>query len=309
MPNDKPVDYFARPGEETRAFAFQPVDAARAITLSKAQIEHFNTNGFIAPLPVFGADEMAPIREYFDDLIDTVVSSDDRRNSYSINAYHLVCEGLYDLVVEPRILDYVQDILGPNFVAWGSQVFCKLPGDRSEIPLHQDAPYWPFTSTKSVTVWLAIDDVDVENASMEFVPGSHLLGPLPHVELALDGSRVLKHAVAEPARFSERYHDVMTAGSCSLHTDLLLHGSPPNASERRRAGLTMRYTAADVGIMPGAESWLKPTVHCRGDIPGRWPHRRPPAGEHPEKMAAFTGTFDGNPPDTSTAPDRSRAQP
>ncbi len=160
----------------------------------------------------------------------------------------------------------------------------------------RDATYWPFTPTKSVTAWLAIDDVDAGNAAMEFAPGSHRLGPLPHESLALDGTRVLDRAVVDPDRFADRYVNAVPAGSISLHNDLLLHGSPPNHSSRRRAALTIRYTAAEVEVVPGWESWQKPALHGRGN-PSGWPHWHRPDGEQPGKMASFTGIFDGNPPD------------
>ena len=40
--------------------------------------------------------------------------------------------------------------------------------------------------------------------------------------------------------------DELKAGEVSLHSDLLLHGSEANHSDRRRCGLTLRYCAADV---------------------------------------------------------------
>ncbi len=165
-------------------------------------------------------------------MAEGVLEADDPRNAYSINTYHMVCRGLYDLVVEPRILDLVEHILGPDFVCWGSHAFCKLPGDRKAIPMHQDAIYWPWRPAHSVTVWLAIDDVDEENAAMQFVRGSHLHGPLPHEERPLDGSRVLQHAAVDPDRYGTRVSNTLAAGEVSLHSDLLLHGSPPNASRR-----------------------------------------------------------------------------
>ena len=284
-------------GEDPRVLRFVPAEPVSAQTLTAEQVEHYNREGFISPIPVFDADEAAVRRAYIDGLLDDVIQAHDRRNSYSINAYHLVCEGLYDIVMEPRLHALVRDIIGPDVICWGTQVFAKLAGDTKEVPVHQDAIYWPFTPTKSVTVWLALDDVDAGNAAMEFVPGSHRLGPQEHRSLALDGTRVLDRTVVDQDRFTDRYVNAMPAGSISLHNDLLLHGSPPNHSDRRRAALTLRYTAAGVGVVPGYEQWQISAVHCCGDIGERWPHWRRPPGEHPEKMSSFTGGFDGNPPD------------
>jgi len=289
------TDFSTKAEGDPRALRFFPADADAARTLTGPQVDRFNRDGFLSGLRAFDEREISEIRAYFDDLLDAVLGADDRRNAYSINAYHLVCAGIYDLLLTPILLDYGEDILGPTFGCWGSHAFCKLAGDPMEVPLHQDATYWPLTPSRSVTVWLALDDADEDNGAMQFVPGSHLEGPLPHEELALDGSRVLKRQVVDPDRYGERTTNGLEAGQVSLHSDLLLHGSGPNRSDRRRAGLTIRYAAGEVKPLAGWEAWFKPAVHCRGELPGHWPHRRRPSGEEPEKMAAFTGDFDGNP--------------
>lgn len=289
------TDFATEAGEDPRDLRFFPADPDAARTLSPARIEQFDRDGYLSGLPAFSPDEIGSLRAYFDDLIASVLAADDRRNAYSINTYHMVCARLYDVLKTPVLLDYVQDILGPVFGCWGSHLFCKLPGDPMEVPLHQDATYWPLTPSRSVTVWLALDDADEENAAMQFVPGSHTAGPLPHDELPLDGSRVLKRQVVDPERHGERVTNALKAGEVSLHSDLLLHGSRANRSDRRRAGLTLRYAAGEVKPLPGWEFWFMPAVHCRGDLPEHWPHRARPSGEHPEKMSAFTGDFDGNP--------------
>ena len=48
-------------------------------------------------------------------------------NSYSINGWQQYCPGIYDLVMEPRILDYVEDLLGPNLICTMTHYFCKMP--------------------------------------------------------------------------------------------------------------------------------------------------------------------------------------
>ncbi len=294
------IDRKPDPLDGDRDLQFHPADPARAKTLSPEQVEHYNKQGFVAPLEVFTAEEAGRIRRYIDDLLDTVLSAGDHRNSYSINTYHLVCQGMYDLTVEPRILDYVEDILGPNFVCWGSHLFAKMPGDGKVVPFHQDAVYWPLTPSKTVTAWLAIDDADAENAAMQFVPGSHLQGAIEHEQLGLDGTRVLGRQAKDPERFGEPVLDELRAGQISLHSDLLLHGSAANASNRRRAGLTLRYAAADVRLIEGYEDWRKTAVHCRaGDPDDFWYNRRRPDGERPELMADVWGEFDGTPVDAS----------
>jgi non-haem Fe2+, alpha-ketoglutarate-dependent halogenase len=277
------------------ALKFSPADPLSAHTLHADEIRRFNRDGFVSPLRSFDTADTNALRDYIDGLLDAVVSAPDKRNSYSINSYHIVCQRLYDLIKTPILLDYVEDILGPNFVCWGMHLFAKQPHDPMAVPLHQDAIYWPLTPANSVSVWIAIDDVDEENSAMQFVPGSHLLGALPHETKALDGTRVLKRQVVNPESYGPRVGNVLRAGEVSIHSDLLLHGSEANRSARRRAGLTIRYTSAEVRILPNWEHWISVAVHCRGDVPSPWPNWPRPEGEHPESMEAIWGEFDGTP--------------
>lgn len=279
---------FVRPDPDERELRFVSASPEAARTLTPEQVRSYNDDGIVGPLPVLDADRTREVARYVTDLVDSVVAAPDARDSYSINAYHLACRGLHDLILTPSLLDYVEDILGPDVVCWGTTVFCKLPGDPKEVVLHQDAAYWPFTPTRTVTAWLAIDDVDEENSAMQVVPGSHRHGALDHEDLSLDGTRVAKRQVVGAAGYTERYVNRLAAGQASLHSDLLLHGSPPNRSNRRRTGLTMRYAAADVRTLPGWEWWYGGAVHCRGTVPSWWPNRRRPSGEHPHLMPMLT---------------------
>jgi hypothetical protein len=92
----------------------------------------------------------------------------------------------------------------------------------------------------------------------------------------------------------ETFVNELRAGSASLHSDLLLHRSPPNRSNRRRAALALRYGPPSMRSVPGFESWGRTAVPCRDPLPEWWTACPPPDGEHPELMADLVGAFDGN---------------
>ncbi|MEM7032966.1 MAG: phytanoyl-CoA dioxygenase family protein [Chloroflexota bacterium] len=271
-------DAFPELERERRYF---PVGVDNPQKLSQSQIRQFNDKGYICPLDVFTPVEAEAHRRYFDQLMKT--AAERGYDSYAINGWHKYCQGVYDLVTEDRILDYVQDLLGENLVCWGTHYFNKLPGDGKRVSWHQDASYWPLTPSKTVTVWLAIDDADVENGAMQVIPGSHLQAQVAFAESAEAENNVLNQTVPD----AEKYGDppvtlAMKAGQMSLHTDWLLHGSEPNMSNRRRCGLTMRFVPADVRALKG---WNRNSVICRGsDASGHWPdHPRPIGDQIPER--------------------------
>lgn len=140
----------------------------------------------------------------------------------------------------------IKDLIGENVIGWGSHFFCKLPGDGKRVSWHQDSSYWPLTPSMAVTAWLAIDDASVENACMRYIPRSHHLGHLTYTLSEGDEANVLNQTVAGAETLGEPVNVELKAGEISIHSDLLLHGSEANESNKRRCGLTLRYCPAIV---------------------------------------------------------------
>lgn len=265
---------YAALDELNRELRFFPADAAKAKTMTKAQAEHFNANGIVHPFTIYDETEAAENCKYFDWMIAEVEKANDGRNAYSINGYQAKCQKLYDMVVDPRILDLVEDILGPNIVCWGTHFFCKMPGDPKLVAWHQDASYWPLSPSKTVTVWLAIDDADAGNAAMKVIPGTHNVGQVEFEETN-EEDQVLNQKIINAERYGDPMYVEMKAGQLSLHADMLVHGSDANMSDRRRCGLTIRYCTADVRGQYYARS-----IICRGSDPsGHWANIPRPDGE------------------------------
>ena len=153
------------------AIAFYESDPARTKALTPEQVQRFNRDGFVRPLDALSDGEIGNARAYFESLLNRMQAMRDGRNSYALDGYHLRCKGIWDMAQHPRILDYVEDLLGPDFTCWSTHYFCKLGQDPKRVPWHQDATYWPVRPTMTVTVWLAIDDVDATNSPLQFMPG------------------------------------------------------------------------------------------------------------------------------------------
>ncbi|MFO0809837.1 MAG: phytanoyl-CoA dioxygenase family protein [Gemmataceae bacterium] len=250
----------------TRDLRFHPSPVTSPTALTTDQVAGFNRDGYVMPLEVFGPVEADAQRRYFDGLLTRVVAAGG--NSYSISTAHMKYGPVYDLLTNPRIVAYVKDLLGNDVIGWGSHYFCKMPGDGKTVAWHQDASYWPLNPSKTVTVWLAIDDADVGNACMRFIPGTQTLGHLTYRMTEGVDSNVLNQEVPDIEKYGEPVNVLLRAGQCSIHADLLLHGSGANTSDRRRCGLTLRYCSADVRAYEG---WSAKGVIVSGsDASGHW---------------------------------------
>ncbi len=258
-----------------RELRFHPSTVANPRTLTAEQVAAFNREGYLKGIRIFSDEEIAGIRRYFDDLLASTLAAGG--DSYSISTAHLRYGRVYDLLTDRRIVGCVKDLVGEDVIAWGSHFFCKMPGDGKRVSWHQDASYWPLTPSKAVTAWLAIDDADVENACMRYIPGSHVLGHLTYTLSENDEANVLNQTVAGVENLGEAVPVELKAGEISIHSDLLLHGSEANQSTRRRCGLTLRYCPADVRARLG---WNEKGVIVSGrDEAGHWGNAARPETE------------------------------
>lgn len=168
----------------------------------------------------------------------------------------------FDFVTHPQLLDLVQPLLGPDIILWASAVFCKPATTGLEVPWHQDGQYWPIRPRATVTVWIALDQVDVGNGCMRVIPGSHRMGEFSHAVSDRE-DLVLNNVLDDPRIDLDSARDiVLEPGQVSLHDVALVHGSQPNTSGRRRAGFAIRYMPAtslyDRSINPGQASATVP---------------------------------------------------
>ena len=267
-------------------YIFYPTETKSPKFLSSAQIEQFNQHGFISPLPGFAEEEIDKQRQYFDKLLqqltvapekgDSQFGGVDKRDSvqYSLNCYHTKLRGIWETIYAEPLLRGVRDLLGNDVVAWATHYFCKLPGDGKAVSFHQDASYWDLTPAKTVTVWLALDDTDEENGAMQFLPGSHKVGHIPWKESSEES--VLNQQIEDISVFDKPFSNNLKAGEFSLHSSLLVHGSPKNQSPRRRCGLTIRYAPQDV--VPLSSNYSKMSYFVSGNITApHWQDNAPPS--------------------------------
>lgn len=136
----------------------------------------------------------------------------------------------------------------PHFCCWSAHLFCKLPADPTSQPWHQDAGFWPLSESRAVTLWLAFDDTDEMNGAVRFVKGSHRLGRSPWKPTSAN-RHLLTQEIPDVDLLGEEVCATLAAGHASIHSDLTVHGSPGNFSERRRAGLALRFVGCDASCL------------------------------------------------------------
>ncbi len=75
-------------------------------------------------------------------------------------------------MLQPRILDVLEALIGPDVLALQTMLFLKPPG-REGQGFHQDAYYIPTYPDTLLGSWLAVDHADEDNGCVMVIPGSH----------------------------------------------------------------------------------------------------------------------------------------
>ena len=218
--------------------------------LSDGQVEQYRCDGYLSPLPAFSAGAIAGLAARLDAL--------ERREGGRLSARtnrkpHLLLTWLNQAIRDPRILDAVEDVIGPNILCWGSGFFAKRAGDGALVSWHQDSTYWGLSEPDVVTAWIAFTPSTVESGCMRVVPGSHRLDQLAHRDtFASDNLLSRGQEIEVEVDEAEAVDLVLRPGQMSLHHVRLIHGSAPNASRHSRIGYAIRYVPTYVRQTVGA---------------------------------------------------------
>ncbi len=275
--------------------------------LSEDQVSQYHRDGFIAPVPCLSADETAMFRAKFE-------------------AYEAAHEGWYemskgqklyllqtwarDLGRHPKILDAVEDVMGPNLMVWGLSLFVKDAKSPSYVSWHQDSTYWGLSKPNVTTAWIALSPANKQSGCMKMMPGTHKWEQVPHRDtLAKENLLTRGQEIDVDVDEKDAVYLELAPGEISLHNIRTVHASAPNQSENRRIGIAIRYISPDVKQInaDGDSAWL-----VRGeDTEGNFIHETPPEAdmdaaamaEHDRIMALRQGVLykdvDGKPAHTT----------
>lgn len=232
----------------------QPVARSRTFkVLSEAQVEAFDRNGYHFPVRVLSEAEAADYRarlESFEFEHGLIMKTPYR------NKPHMVFKWVNELIRDPRIVDAVEDILGPDLLVWGSSFFIKEPNDPAYVSWHQDSTYWGLSHPDIVTAWVALSESDVPNGAMRVIPGTHLRDQLPHKDtFARDNLLTRGQEVAVQITGEEAVDMLLQPGEMSLHHVRIVHGSEPNRAHYRRIGIAIRYVPTYVRQTEGPRDY------------------------------------------------------
>jgi hypothetical protein len=230
--------------------------------LTQEQVHRFRADGFLAIEQLIDPGEVERLRAAYDDIIDGTVASPTQRMLGGITRQVMVPSMVHPVFDQNAALDSGREVMRDLFAcAHANRVFDMLidkpAGHQHETPWHQDASYLQVPVTPpgfrmpltQVQFWIALDDVDVDNGCMQFVPGRHHDGTAAHVVASGDpddSGRLLAYADVSEAYPELAVSCSLAAGGATIHTAMTPHRTGPNTTaDRPRRAYIFNLTAAD----------------------------------------------------------------
>lgn len=236
--------------------------------LSEAAVAQYHEQGYYFPFRVFEADEVARVRAR---LEANEAALGGKIAGLNRNKSHLLFKWLDDIIRNDRLLDAVEDLIGPNILCWNTLFWIKEAGTESYVGWHQDSRYWGLTPDKLVTAWLALSDASVEAGCMRVLPGSHRRQPLEHEDRYHDDNMLTRgQEISEAIDEDAAVYMPLKPGEVSFHNISTAHESGPNRSGDRRIGISLHFIPPEVAQVVGG--WDSAALVRGEDTHGHFEH-------------------------------------
>jgi phytanoyl-CoA hydroxylase len=249
------------------------------------QKTHYEDEGYLVFPELLDLAELARLRVALAEVLQeaegltesnakfSVVRSDDGERSvvrriFSPIAHH---PAFYDLIFNPKIVDVVENLVGPDIQLHHTKLNLKPPSRDARFEWHQDYPFFPHTNFDLLAVMIMLDDSTEENGCLKIIPGSHKWGPRNHL-FASDGAFSSQLEDRRVLEDPTRWKTVpVPAGGMELHHCNMLHSSGPNRGpvDNQRSAIVIQYRAADNVQLGGNTAHFGNGLQIRGSNPYR----------------------------------------
>ncbi len=237
--------------------------------LTDEQVAEFRRNGFVFPIPGIAVNQANAAVDCLD--LYERETGEKAQQTLALKS-HLPFRLFSDIIRHPRVLDAVEDLIGPNIFCWGSSFFVKEAHDPSYVSWHCDTYYYGIEPQETVTAWIAFTPSNRVSGCVRCIPGSHL-GETAFDEAPDPDNILTRGQTTRNVDESEAVYMSLEPGQFSIHHECTVHSSEPNNADHRRIGYSIHYcptdarqTRYDAGETPSA-------ALVRGvDEYGHWAH-------------------------------------
>lgn len=252
-----------------------PASLADGFKLRDEQIAFFETEGFLHLDQVTTEQDVAMIREIYDDLFEKQAGRDEG-NQFDLGGADedgkqaslpqilnpaKYAPQLNESLLLKNVTAIAKQLLGPDAKTSFAHAIFKPPHHGAETPWHQDAAYWaPEKIHYGLSIWVPLQPATLENGCMHFVPRSGEFDVVEHQSINND-PRI--HGLEVFPALQDRYITnikacPLEAGGCTIHNGYTFHYAPANRSDIPRRALILNAGVPSVDrIKPRRFPWME----------------------------------------------------
>ncbi len=162
-------------------------------------------------------------------------------------------EDIWANATDARLGGMAAKLLGTPSVSIVEDQLLDKPDGGMPVNMHQDYGYWSFSrSTKMITCWIALVDMEASLGPVEILRGSHRWGRGGNPRDLILGSEDAYMHAADSARPEgagvERVRVHVPAGGGAFFHSLTFHGSGRNESGRRRRAVSLHWASEECRV-------------------------------------------------------------
>ncbi|HEY8667628.1 MAG TPA: phytanoyl-CoA dioxygenase family protein [Tepidisphaeraceae bacterium] len=251
--------------------------------LSAQQVAFFKEHGYLHFPGVFTADETRQLADDLNWAIDTwaikfqgwdgpwrkvYMDKETEKKSKLIALHDLqyYSQAWARAVENPKMVDAVSDLLGPNVELHHTTLHVKPPETGHPFPMHQDYPFYEHTDGRYVDVLVHLDDTCNANGEIRFLDGSHKDGKLKHVTEDETGKGCTPHLPTDKYKLEETTPVPAKAGDLVFFNIYTIHGSYINTTDKLRRLVRVGYRDPE-NVQVGGQSLGRPGWMVKGRRP------------------------------------------
>jgi ectoine hydroxylase-related dioxygenase (phytanoyl-CoA dioxygenase family) len=165
--------------------------------------------------------------EYFGKVFDQIIN------------LWMTDEDVKDLMLDKRIGKMALDLAEVDGIRiWHDQSLIKQPWGNPTA-WHLDTPFWSFHHKEALSIWVALEDVTLQNGCMYFLSGTHTKTEFTEIAIGSNMDNIFN---TYPEFINlEPVPAILKAGSCTFHNGLTIHGAGVNMTPYSRNAMTCVY--------------------------------------------------------------------
>ena len=217
------------------------------VTLTDDQFEFFHREGYLAVDAITTQEEVERLRVIYARLFANRVGREEGNQFDLAGTDEEGKEATLPQILapsryEPEMKDSLymanafaiaRQLLGEGTQSMGDHAILKPPGIGAPTPWHQDEAYWdPGMQYTSLSVWMPLQEANLENGCMQFIPGSHRWEVKPHHSINHDPK--IHGLEVDELDDSNAVACPLPPGGATFHLSRTFHYTSPNRSDQPR---------------------------------------------------------------------------